>query len=171
MALHTRSAVALAGTSLLAVGLDQASKRIVTATVEGHPPFQVIGRHLRITASRNSGAAFSFAPTETLVFTAMTLAIAVVIATRAPRLRSMRWAIALGLLLGGAVGNLLDRLMRAPGFGRGAVLDFIDVQHFAAFNIADICITVGAAMALLLSVRGVPMAAEAPAPPAAQAHT
>ena len=68
-----------------------------------------------------------------------------------------RWAAALGLLLAGAVGNLCDRLMRAPGFGRGAVVDFIDLQHFADFNVADICLTCGVALVILLSLRGIPM--------------
>src|ERR1019366_5189392 len=70
--------------------------------------------------------------------------IAVLIVTKVPRLRSAGWAAALGLLLAGAAGNLCDRLMRAPGIGRGAVAGFIDLQHFADFNIADSCLTCGA---------------------------
>jgi signal peptidase II len=72
-----------------------------------------------------------------------------------PRLRSRGWAVTLGLLLGGALGNLLDRLTRSPGFGRGWVVDFISVPHFASFNVADSGITVGAALAILLSFRGI----------------
>jgi signal peptidase II len=142
---------------MLGIGLDQATKAIVVATREGKPPVRLIGKVLTIDVSRNSGAAFSFAPAQTVVFTCLAVAIAVLIVIRAPRLRSTGWAAALGLLLAGSVGNLCDRLLRAPGVGRGAVVDFIDLQHFATFNVADSCLTCGAVLAVLLSVRGIPM--------------
>ena len=110
---------------------------------------------LTLEVSRNSGAAFSFAEGATVIFTAVAVAVIVVIVRTASRLRSAGWALSLGLLLGGAVGNLTDRLLRAPGIGRGAVVDFLHLPHFATFNVADSAITVGAAVAVLLSVRGV----------------
>src|ERR1035441_4743174 len=88
--------------------------------------------------------------------------IAVLIVTKVPRLRSAGWAAALGLLLAGAAGNPCDRLMRAPGIGRGAVAGFLDLQHFADFNIADSCLTCGAVLAVLLSPRGIPMTDQSP---------
>jgi signal peptidase II len=157
MPVNTRCVVVLAGTGLLGIGLDQATKALVVATVEGKPPVRLIGQVLTVNVSRNSGAAFSFAPAATVLFTCLAVAIAGLIVTKVPRLRSVGWAAALGLLLAGAVGNLCDRLMRAPGIGRGAVVDFIDLQHFATFNIADICLTCGAVLAVLLSLRGIPM--------------
>jgi signal peptidase II len=90
-----------------------------------------------------------------VLFTLIAVAVVVVIVRALPRLRSSAWAVTLGLLLGGAVGNLVDRLVRAPGVGRGAVVDFIHLQHFATFNVADSAITVGAVLAVLLSLRGV----------------
>ena len=162
MPVDTRCAAVLAGTALLGIGLDQATKAIVVATVEGKPPIPLIGHVLNVHVSRNSGAAFSFAPAETVLFTCLAVAMAVLIVTKVPRLRSAGWAAALGLLLAGAVGNLCDRLMRAPGFGRGAVVDFIDLQHFADFNIADSCLTCGAVLAVLLSLRGIPMTGQSP---------
>jgi signal peptidase II len=147
----------LAGTALLGIGLDQAAKALVVATLEGKPPVHVIGQVLTIDVSRNSGAAFGFAPAGTVLFTCMAVAVAVLIVIKVPRLRSTGWAAALGLLLAGAIGNLCDRLMRAPGIGRGAVVDFIDLQHFADFNIADSCLTCGIALMVLLSLRGIPM--------------
>jgi signal peptidase II len=147
----------LAGTALLGIGLDQAAKALVVATLEGKPPVRVIGQVLTIDVSRNSGAAFGFAPAETVLFTCMAVAVAVLIVIKVPRLRSTGWAAALGLLLAGAIGNLCDRLLRAPGIGRGAVVDFIDLQHFADFNIADSCLTCGTALMVLLSLRGIPM--------------
>ena len=162
MPVNTRCVVVLAGTALLGIGLDQATKALVVATVEGKPPVHLIGQVLTVDVSRNSGAAFSFAPAATVLFTCLAVAIAVLIVARASRLRSAGWAAALGLLLAGAAGNLCDRLMRAPGIGRGAVVDFIDLQHFADFNIADSCLTCGAVLALLLSLRGIPMTGQVP---------
>ena len=147
----------LAGTALLGIALDQATKALVVATVEGRPPIRLLGQVLTINVSRNSGAAFSFAPAQTVLFTGVAVVVAVLIVTKAPRLRSAGWAAALGLLLAGAVGNLCDRLARAPGIGRGAVVDFIDLQHFATFNVADSCLTCGAVLAVWLSLRGIPM--------------
>jgi signal peptidase II len=157
MPVNTRCVAVLAGTALLGIGLDQATKAFIVATREGKPPVRLIGRVLTIHVSRNSGSAFSFAPAATVLFTCVAVAVAVLIVTRVRRLRSVGWAVALGLLLAGAVGNLCDRLMRAPGLGRGAVVDFIDLQHFADFNIADSCLTCGAVLAVLLALRGAPM--------------
>ncbi len=108
-----------------------------------------------LVVSRNSGAAFSFATGMTVVFTLIAVLVIGYIIRILPRLRSGSWALSLGLLLGGAVGNLIDRLTRAPGFAKGHVVDFISVPHFASFNVADSAITVGAGLALLLSFRGI----------------
>jgi len=170
MPVNTRCVVTLAATALLGIGLDQATKALVVANLEGKPPVHVIGRVLTFVVSRNSGAAFSFAPAATVVFTCLAVAVAVLIVTRASRLSSVGWAAALGLLLAGAVGNLCDRLLRAPGFGRGAVVDFINLQHFANFNVADSCLTCGAVLAVWLALRHVPMtqqSADHPARPEA----
>lgn len=160
--LNTRCVVTLAGTALLGLGLDQATKALVVATVEGKSPIHLIGRVLTIDVSRNPGAAFSFAPAATVLFTCVAVVVGVLIVTKVPRLCSTSWAVALGLLLAGAVGNLCDRLLRAPGFGRGAVVDFIDLQHFSTFNIADSCLTCGAVLAVLLSLRGIPLTYPSP---------
>ena len=105
--------------------------------------------------SRNPGAAFSFAEGATLLFTAVAIAVVVVIVRVSRRLASTGWALSLGLLLGGATGNLVDRLLRTPGPGRGAVVDFIDFQVFPSFNVADSAIVVGGMLAVLLSFRGI----------------
>ena len=105
--------------------------------------------------SRNPGAAFSFAEGATLLFTAVAVAVVVVILRTARRLRSASWAVALGLLLGGATGNLVDRLFRSPGFARGAVVDFLDFRVWPVFNLADSAIVCGGALAVLLSFRGI----------------
>lgn len=145
-------------TAPLGVAADQVTKALVAAGLEGGPPVRVLGDAVTFDVSRNSGAAFSFAPMATLLFTVIAVGVAVVIVRTAATLRSRVWALALGLILAGAVGNLLDRLFRTPGVGRGAVVDFIDVRYFATFNVADSFITVGALIAVLLSWRGIPMA-------------
>jgi signal peptidase II len=141
--------------AFVAIALDVATKLLVVAELEGKKPIELLGGAVSFEVSRNSGAAFSFAQGATLVFTLVAAVVVVVIIRTLPRLRSVGWALTLGLLLGGALGNLIDRLLRAPGVGRGAVVDFISVPHFATFNIADSAITVGAALAVLLSLRGI----------------
>jgi len=134
--------------------VDVVSKTLVVDRLEHRVGGLRLGPLLTLEVTRNSGAAFSFAQGATVVFTLVAVAVVVVIIRTASRLRSSAWALTLGLLLGGAVGNLLDRLLRAPGPGRGAVVDFIHVPHFAVFNAADSAITVGAVLAVLLSLRG-----------------
>ncbi|MDP9182231.1 MAG: signal peptidase II [Actinomycetota bacterium] len=141
--------------ALNTVVLDAATKALVVAKLEHHEPIRLVNGLVTLEASRNSGAAFSFAQGATVLFTLIALGVVVVIVRTLPRLRSPGWAVTLGLLLGGAIGNLIDRLTRAPGVGRGAVVDFIHLPHFATFNVADSAITVGAVIAVLLSLRGI----------------
>jgi signal peptidase II len=141
--------------ALNTVALDAATKALVVEKLEHREPVRLLGGFLTFEVSRNSGAAFSFAQGATVLFTLIALGVVVVIVRTLPRLRSVGWTATLGLLLGGAVGNLVDRLTRAPGVGRGAVVDFIHLPHFATFNVADSAITVGAALAVLLSLRGI----------------
>jgi signal peptidase II len=147
--------ILLVAVALLTVATDVATKLLVVARLEGRTPIRLPGGVVTFEVSRNSGAAFSFAQGATVIFTAVAFGVIVVIARSMRRLRSAGWAVTLGLLLGGAVGNLIDRLTRAPGIGRGAVVDFISVPHFATFNAADSAITVGAILAVALSLRGV----------------
>lgn len=150
---HPRILLALL--ALNTVVLDAATKVLVVERVEHREPVRLLGGFLTFEVSRNSGAAFSFAQGATVIFTLIALVVVVVIVRTLPRLQSRGWAVTLGLLLGGALGNLVDRITRAPGVGRGAVVDFIQLPHFATFNIADSAITVGAALAVLLSLRGI----------------
>jgi signal peptidase II len=166
----TRCTVALAGTAITGIAVDQATKALVTSTIEGKRTISVVGRLLTINVSRNTGAAFSFAPAATIVFTGLAVVVAGLIITRASRLVSVGWAVALGLLLAGSVGNLVDRLLRPPGIGRGAVVDFIDLQHFATFNVADSCLTCGVVLSLIMLLRDVPLSAP-PAPAGTPAST
>jgi signal peptidase II len=150
---YPRVLVVLVGA--LTVLLDAATKVLVVEELEGQRTIELPGGVATLVVSRNSGAAFSFAQGATVLFTAIAVGVIVVIVRSLPKLKSAGWAVTLGMLVGGATGNLIDRLVRAPGVGRGAVVDFISVPHFASFNVADSGITIGAAVAVLLSVRGV----------------
>lgn len=157
-----RRRVALfASVALLALLLDVVTKVSVVAKLpETHPPVRLLGGALYLNQARNSGAAFSLGTGFTIILTVVALAVVVVIVRVAGRLHSAGWAIALGLILGGALGNLGDRVFRTPGFGRGHVVDWISVfgkydERWPIFNIADSAIVCGAVLAGLLAVLGV----------------
>jgi signal peptidase II len=144
----------LVGVAALAYLLDLVTKLMVVAWLEHEPSVEVIGEWLRFEAVRNGGAAFGVGEALTIVFTCIAAAVIVVIIRLARKLYSTPWAIALGLLLGGAFGNLTDRVFRAPGFLEGHVVDFIAPRYFAVFNLADSAIVCGGILIVLLSFRG-----------------
>ena len=150
-----RRTALLAAIAVVVLALDVATKVWVVAELEGRRSIELLGGELFLRVSRNTGAAFSFAPSATLLFTAVAVVVIVVIARISARLRSVGWALSLGLLLGGATGNLIDRLFRDPGPGRGAVVDFIALGWFPSFNVADSGIVVGGLLAVLLTFRGI----------------
>jgi signal peptidase II len=142
-------------TAALVFAVDLATKVLVVATLSDQAPIRLLGGILLLREARNSGAAFSFAQGATVAFTAVAVGVVVVILRTARRLRSLPWALVLGLLLGGASGNLADRLFRTPGPLRGAVVDWIDFRVWPVFNVADSAIVVGGILAVLLSFVGV----------------
>jgi signal peptidase II len=109
---------------------------------------------LKFEAIRNPGAAFGVGEAFTVIFTCIAAVVIFVIARLARKLYSVPWAIALGLLLGGALGNLTDRIFRSPSAFQGAVVDFIAPAHFAVFNLADSAIVCGGILIVLLSFKG-----------------
>ncbi|MEU6236823.1 signal peptidase II [Kitasatospora sp. NPDC047058] len=144
----------LMAVALVAFMIDLGTKLLVVARLENHAAIKVVGDVVTFQVIRNSGAAFGMGQALTIVFTVIAASVIVVIWRIARRLYSLPWAIALGLLLGGALGNLTDRLFRAPAAFRGHVVDFISVQHFAVFNLADSAIVCGGILVVLLSFRG-----------------
>jgi signal peptidase II len=136
---------------------DLVSKTVVVATLSDRAPLRLLGGLLTLRELRNSGAAFSIGTSVTVVFTLIALGVIVAILRTARRLRSIPWAVTLGLLLGGAAGNLGDRLLRSPGFLRGHVVDWIELPHWPVFNVADSCIVCGGVLAVLLAARGIPI--------------
>lgn len=141
----------------VAVGVyiaDVVSKAIVVATLSNHRPVRLLGGLVNLLVLRNSGAAFSIGTSMTIVFTLIAVGVIFFILRTSRRLRSLPWAITLGLLLGGATGNLTDRLLRSPGVFRGNVVDWIELPHWPVFNVADSAIVCGGVLAVLLAARG-----------------
>jgi signal peptidase II len=136
------------------LALDIASKAIVVATLSHRPPIRLLGGLLTLLESRNSGAAFSIGTSMTIVFTVIAVGVIVFILRTSRRIYSLPWAVALGLLLGGAMGNLADRIFRAPGPFRGWVVDWIEVPHWPVFNLADSAIVCGGVLMVLIAARG-----------------
>jgi signal peptidase II len=167
----TRLLLGLAGVVLL---LDLVTKVVVVALIEPGEDIRVLGGLLYLTQLRNLGAAFSFAEGATIVFSVIAIVVAAVILRTARKVFSSGWAVALGLVLGGAVGNLVDRVFRDPGFLRGGVVDFLSVfapdgRVWPVFNVADSAIVCGAVLGALLALRGVEFdGTRAPARPRAR---
>jgi signal peptidase II len=144
----------LIGVALTVLTLDIVSKAIVVATLSSKN-VRLLGGLLTLTQSRNPGAAFSLGgPSETIVFSAIAVGVVAYIIRSARRIYSTAWAVALGLLLGGATGNLTDRIFRSPGPFRGWVVDWIELPHWPVFNLADSAITCGGVLMVLLAVLG-----------------
>ena len=141
---------------MVILALDRVSKWWVVNNLTLGEPVNVIGELLRFHYVENPGAAFSIGSGSTWIFAILATAVTVFIVVFARRIRSLGWAVLFGLLLGGNLGNLTDRLTRAPGFGRGYVVDFIQVWGFPAiFNIADIAIVSSMGLFIILTLRGI----------------
>lgn len=144
----------LIAVALAALAADIVSKTIVVATLQDRAPVRLLGGLLTLRETRNSGAAFSIGTGYTIVFTVIACGVVVAILRTARNLRSLPWAVCLGLLLGGAIGNLLDRLFRAPAPLKGHVVDWIEFPHYPVFNLADSAIVCGGVLAVVLAARG-----------------
>jgi signal peptidase II len=149
----------LALIAVLVLAADIITKVVAVAQLEDRAPVELLGGLVFLQLVRNPGAAFSLATGYTWVLTIVAIAVVVVIARVARRLRSTGWAIALGLVLGGALGNLTDRLFRAPGPLQGHVVDVVslftpDGRAWPVFNLADSSIVSGGVLLVLLALLG-----------------
>lgn len=152
----------LAAAAAAVLATDIASKVWAVARLHDSD-IELFGGLVVLHEQRNPGAAFSIAGGATVIFSLIAIGIAAVIVRTARRITSTPWALTLGLLLGGALGNLTDRLLRSPGPFRGHVVDFIDLHWsgesvWPVFNVADMAIVAGGALALILSFRNVEIA-------------
>ena len=147
--------VVMAATALVAYALDQVSKAWALDSLTPGEPIGLVGDLIRLNLIRNAGAAFSIGNGATWLMTLIASGVLVFILLTARRIGSLAWAWALGLLLGGSLGNLTDRMVRSPGPGRGQVVDFIDYSGLFIGNIADIAIVGAAVLIGLLALRGI----------------
>jgi signal peptidase II len=145
----------LLGVAAVVIAADVISKAIAVAHIREGARIHLIGSVLMLTLTRNGGAAFSVGTSLTVVFTAIAAGVVTYILRAARNLRSTGWAITLGLLLGGATGNLIDRIFRAPGPFRGDVIDWIELPHWPVFNVADSSIVCAGVLVVLLAMRGI----------------
>ncbi|WP_435299891.1 signal peptidase II [Timonella sp. A28] len=142
--------------SLVIIAFDQLTKIWAQNTLsEGGPAQPFIGDFISFRLIYNPGAALSMASGMTWILTIVSTAVVVYIFYIARKVSSKLWVVTLALLLGGAIGNLIDRLFRAPGFPNGHVVDFIDYGPFVG-NVADIAIVTAAILIALLALIGIP---------------
>jgi signal peptidase II len=158
--LHTRKVGLLATIATTVVVLDLVSKIVIVATVQPNQPVRLLGGLVYLSLIRNPGAAFSLATGMTWLLALVAIGVVIVIIRMAPRLRSTPWAVSLGLVLGGAIGNLIDRIFRSPGFLQGHVVDFVSVfgpnaEYFPVFNVADSAITIGGISLVVTALLGI----------------
>ena len=140
--------------ALIVIVVDQVTKQWALSALSDGRHTALLGRALGLVLVRNPGAAFSFATGQTWIFALIASFVVAIIIRVSRNLASRSWAVALGLVLGGAVGNLIDRLLREPGFLRGHVIDFIDYGGYFVGNVADIAIVAAAAGIIVLSLGG-----------------
>jgi signal peptidase II len=145
-----RRALALYGTAAAVLALDQLLKHLVVSNLAGRPPVDVIGRFVQLRYTTNSGGAFSLLTGAPLFFGVMAIVIVGGIVYASRRTRPLGMLVVLGLILGGALGNLADRLFRGDGLLRGEVVDFVKVGIWPVFNLADSCVVVGGILLALL---------------------
>jgi signal peptidase II len=154
-----RAVGVLVGTAAVVVGLDVLTKQLAVSQLSDRSPVRLLGGAVYLVLTRNSGAAFSLGTGHTIVFPLITLGVVAWISWMARGLRSLPWALALGLVLGGALGNVGDRLFRAPGPLIGHVVDFVSLfddsgQVWPVFNLADSALSTGVVLAVLLELTG-----------------
>lgn len=142
-------------TALFVTSIDLATKAWAVATLENQSEIRVIGDFLKFSFVRNPGAAFSFGTSVTWVFTLVAIAVSIAILWISRTVTNRPWAIALGGLLGGAVGNLIDRIFRSPEIFQGHVVDFISLPNYPMFNVSDSAVVLSAIAMVILSLRGV----------------
>ena len=139
--------------AVICLGLDQVTKALAVRYLDPANPPSFFGGLVTLQLIRNSGAAFSLGENYTIVFTILAaLVLIFVLTVLLPRLGHKGWAVALGLLAAGVAGNLTDRIFRPPSFLHGHVVDFIQLPHWAIFNVADMCVSSAAVLIVILAI-------------------
>ena len=153
---RARTFAVLLGVAAVVVTADAVSKALALRDLPGHPPVRLLDGLLTLRLTLNPGAAFGVGTSYTVIIALIACGVVVYVIRMAARLRSLAWTVGLGLLLGGAAGNLADRLFRGPGPLRGSVVDWLNLLHFAwTFNLADAAVTCAAVLIGVLILSGV----------------
>ncbi|WP_368496332.1 signal peptidase II [Herbiconiux sp. A18JL235] len=151
-----RVLIVLVVVAVASIAIDQIAKLLVVTNLQAGEVVPVVGDLIRFHLVFNPGAAFSIGNAYTWIFSILATAVTVFIIWFSRRIRSFAWAWVFGLLLGGTIGNLIDRLFKEPGFGVGHVVDFITIPVLPAiFNLADVSITAAMVLFLVLTIRGI----------------
>ncbi|GAA0615386.1 signal peptidase II [Kribbella sandramycini] len=140
---------------LVVWGIDQVTKALALAHLTPGESVNVVGELLKFTLIRNSGAAFSLGAGYTPYISAVQIAVAIGVVVLSRKLGSAGWAVAFGLLFGGAVGNITDRIFREPSPFHGHVIDFLQTPNWAIFNVADIAVSSAAILLVIQTLRGI----------------
>ena len=135
--------------------LDLATKAWAVSQLANREPVKILGSFFQLTFVRNPGAAFSFASNATLFLSLFGIIVALGVIYFAPKITSKGWSVVLGLVMGGVLGNLMDRIFREPSFLRGHVIDWMQLPYWPIFNIADTAIVVAAGLAMILTARNI----------------
>ncbi|MFM1722299.1 signal peptidase II [Rhodococcus sp. PAM 2766] len=141
--------------AIVVLALDLLTKVLAVALIDPRDPVRIIGDTVTLTLIRNPGAAFSMATGMTWLLTLVAVGVVVGVIRIGRTLRSPWWALGLGLVLGGALGNLIDRIFRSPGPLQGHVVDFVSVGWWPVFNVADSSIVCGAVLLVALTLFGI----------------
>lgn len=143
------------GAAILVIAVDQTVKAFLLKTLTIGQPVDFIGSLVRLNLALNDSAAFSIGFGATWIFTIISSIAALILIWLSRKSETKGWSLMGGVLLGGVVGNLIDRLIREPGFGVGRVVDYIQIPfNFAIFNIADMSIVITCAIAVIRIARG-----------------
>ena len=135
--------------------LDLATKAWAVNQLANREPIRILGGFFQLTLIRNAGAAFSFATNATIFLSLFGIIVLLGIVYFAPRVSSKGWSVVLGLVLGGVLGNLTDRIFRDPGFLQGHVVDWMQLPHWPIFNIADTAIVIAAGLSMILTAKNI----------------
>ena len=135
--------------------IDLGTKVWAVEVLSSRANVQIIGSFLQLTFVQNSGAAFGIGAQSTIIFTFFALAVLIFITRYALQITSKGWALVCGLVLGGILGNLTDRIFREPSFLQGHVIDWIQIPNWPVFNIADTAIVIAAVVAIILTIRNI----------------
>ena len=135
--------------------IDLGTKVWAVEVLSSRANVQIIGSFLQLTFVQNSGAAFGIGAGSTIIFTFFALAVLIFITRYALQITSKGWALVCGLVLGGILGNLTDRIFREPSFLQGHVIDWIQIPNWPVFNIADSAIVIAALVAIILTIRNI----------------